>query len=106
MLQRLIEARAGDHRVSLEDRADPGRVDVLGTLWPPHDDILCARSPHAFEVSDDAVRHSFAGGDEFALAASVGRELANESLRDSAADADREDPVSGLFRFINHGYPL
>ena len=106
MRRRAIEACTGDYRVTLEDRADPGRGDIRGAIGPANCHPLRARRAHAFEVTDDAVRHALAGRDELALAAGACREFANESLRDCTADAHREDPVARLLRLVDNGLPI
>lgn len=67
---------------------------------------LGPRRPHALEVANDPVGHALAWRDELALAACAGCEPAHERLGDGAADADREDSMPRLLRFIDDGLPI
>ena len=104
--RRAIEACTGDYCVAHEDRATPGWGDIHGAIGPANCHPLRPRRAHAFEVTDDAVRHALAGRDEFAHATGACREFANERLRDCTADTHREDPVARLLRLADNGLPI
>ena len=61
MRRRAIEACTGDHRVTLENRTDLDRGDIRGAIGPANCHPLRTRRAHAFEVTDDTVRHALAG---------------------------------------------
>ena len=57
-------------------------------------EFVLRRIGHALEVPVNAIGHVFARRNQFAGAACRLGELSHKGFRDSAADADREDPVA------------